>query len=344
MQKANITWNGAQIAKMYNNQSFRFDNAIQRGIVWDIKKKSLFIDSLLRDYPVPPIYTIKTDETVQTSKGIVNVYDCIDGKQRLTSLSQFKNNEFQLAGLDPISFNGEELDINGLTFSELPSDLQDEINGSAFTVYFFTEISELEIREVMDRLNNGKPLSGVEKARIKSKDLPSVMELASHELFGEFLSEKAILGYANEDIVIKAYIQTFENEEDLTFENRKVHDIYMNHEFTDDEKNRLTSLFDKTREVIEYIENKAENKEIAKRIYGKVIRKTNLLSVMAYIGGLKDDVDTCDVIADKIIAFFSTKEGLSESEEYNEASTNATMRGSNVKIRIRAITEFCEKM
>ena len=61
MTKANISWNAAQIAKAATLGSMSFSNAMQRGHVWDIGRKSKFIDSLLRGYAVPAMYTVRTD-------------------------------------------------------------------------------------------------------------------------------------------------------------------------------------------------------------------------------------------------------------------------------------------
>lgn len=61
MIKANIAWSAKQIAKAVTKGSMVFDNAIQRGNVWNVVQQSLLIESLIHNYPVPPMYTIKTD-------------------------------------------------------------------------------------------------------------------------------------------------------------------------------------------------------------------------------------------------------------------------------------------
>ena len=124
MIKATIPWTAKQIAKMFDNHCLRFDNAVQRGEVWDKKRKSLLIDSILRGYPIPPMFTIKTNQTVETPKGNVAVFDCIDGKQRCYAINAFKNNQLTLEGLAPIG----EVELNGKTYNDLPEDLKDEFD------------------------------------------------------------------------------------------------------------------------------------------------------------------------------------------------------------------------
>ena len=72
LKRANINWNARQLAKMAEKGTIRFDNAVQRGYVWDVKRKSLLIHSMLIGYPIPPFYASK--------KG--DYYDMLDGKQQ----------------------------------------------------------------------------------------------------------------------------------------------------------------------------------------------------------------------------------------------------------------------
>ena len=59
LNKANITWSCKQIAKMAGNGTFTFDNIIQRSYVWEQKRKSNLIHSLIEGFPVPPFYEKK---------------------------------------------------------------------------------------------------------------------------------------------------------------------------------------------------------------------------------------------------------------------------------------------
>lgn len=65
----------------------------QRNFVWDRKKQSLLIESLMLKIPIPAFYF---DESIDGIKTV------IDGMQRLTTISRFMNNEFKLTGLQYI--------------------------------------------------------------------------------------------------------------------------------------------------------------------------------------------------------------------------------------------------
>ena len=70
--RASITWTVKEMVRLANAGKIKFDNAVQRGLVWDDGKKSLLIDSILQGYEIPPMYA---------KKGEGNVYDMLDGKQ-----------------------------------------------------------------------------------------------------------------------------------------------------------------------------------------------------------------------------------------------------------------------
>jgi len=60
----------------------------QRELVWSIKQKSELIESILMGIPLPMVYFFEGDD------GVIQV---VDGKQRLTSLFEFLDNEYPLS-------------------------------------------------------------------------------------------------------------------------------------------------------------------------------------------------------------------------------------------------------
>jgi hypothetical protein len=326
MTKAALNWNVNQIVKGMANGTIRFDNAIQRGYVWDKKRASLLIDSVLRDYPIPPIFTIKTDEKIVVKSKEVSVYDCIDGKQRSTTFKMFMDNEFSLTGLEPIiQADGSEIDINGLTFDELDEDMQDAIKSYGLTVYYFSDITDEEVAEMMSRLNNGKVLTGTENARIKAKNLDTIKELASHNLFMDYLSDKQIKGYANEDIIIKLALLLSEQTE---LSNKNVREAYETFSFGE---SMNQSIIDTVDFVYDAIAEATDSKKIIKRITSKA----NLITVLYVAHEYMVNAENPEVgyFADRIAEFFNGTNRATISEDYNEACTNGTMRATNVLTR-----------
>lgn len=337
MIKANISWNAKQIAKAVTNGSMTFDNAIQRGHVWNRETQSLLVDSLIRNYPVPPMYTIKTDiDAPEGCKKGSKVFDCIDGKQRCEAIRAFRNNELVLEGLEPI----DDIDINGMTYEELPEEMQDAFDSYTMTVYFFTDISDDEIADMMSRLNNGKPLTGVENARIRAKNLPAIIKLASHKIFTENMTPKAIKSYNNEDIVVKTALQVFENTFELSSKNVK--NAYETLDFSDEMSDKLYAVFTMADNALSIVKEEAKKKDVR-----KIIKKTNLVNII-YLAYQNLDGDY-EKLADFLTLFFSDKtftddEAVTEDmqnarEAYAVAFTNGTNHASNVTARNNILAE-----
>lgn len=335
MTRAALSWNVNQVVKGITNGTISSDNAIQRGFVWDKKRGSLLIDSVLRDMPIPAIYTIKTNETIKVKSKEVSVYDLIDGKQRTTTFARFLNNEFALEGLEPFITDDEEVDINGLTFDELSEEMQDTIKSYGLTVYYFSDITDEEIADMMSRLNNGKPLTGTENARIKAKQLDTIKEIASHKLLMDNLSATAIKGYANEDIIIKLALLLNEQSELST---KNVRNAYETFNFGENTVSEITNILDF---VADAIEAATDDKKVIKRITSKANLITVLYVAKQFMEISKEEYeDKVSIYGDKLSAFFDGDNGATISDDYNDACTNGTMRATNVITRNDELYKF----
>ena len=81
----------------------------QRRLVWDDSKRSLFIESLLLNVPIPPVFLYEND---------LNRYEVMDGQQRLNSIVAFYENQFALKNLEHWK------ELNGLQYKHLPETLK----------------------------------------------------------------------------------------------------------------------------------------------------------------------------------------------------------------------------
>lgn len=331
MQKSSIPWTVKQIAKMYENGSLTFDNAIQRNFVWDKARMSLLIDSTLRNYPVPPFYAIKTDRTVTTPKGEVKIYDCLDGKQRCTTVYRFKNNEFELVGLKPIILDdGSEFDLNGKKYEDLPDELKDEFDTYSLTVYGFSDVTEEEVTEIMTRLNNGKPLSAIDLTRIKAADLAGIAELGRHQLFQQCLTDKAYNARNQEDIIVKTWVQL--TNENPSLDNKDIRAVYETLTITDDVRERLTAIFDMILNIYDIVVK--DSKKTAK----KLVTKTHLISITYVVDKAIADGYSAEQVATFLKQFF--EEGNPSSNEvYNAACKDGSNHASNVKARLDELSQ-----
>lgn len=326
IKKANIQWSAKQLTKMIERGTINFDNAVQRGYVWDNNRKSLLIHSMIEGYPIPAFYAAKND----------NGYDMLDGKQRSNAIAGYLNNEYELTGIPEVTLeSGETMDINGMMFGILPEELQDRIKDYSLTIYYFDGITDEEITEMFFRLNNGKPLTAIELTRVKAKSIDKIKEIGRHELFNSALTEKALNKYTNEDIVIKSWALL--NVENPSFETKAIRPLIEIAEITDLHVMQLTSAYDyilDTYKIIADEENK-ESQKIAKRM----ITRTHLLSLVPIASmAITNDVDVNSFV-DFVKTFFSGKKQATINDIYNSASGSGSAKAENVRRRINAITE-----
>lgn len=329
LKKANIQWSAKQLTKSIEKGTINFDNAVQRGLCWDEDRKSLLIHSMIENYPIPAFFASKDE----------NGYSMLDGKQRSNAISDFINNKFALVNVPEItSEDGIITDINGLTFEQLPEELQDTIKDYSLTVYYFDGITDDEITEMFFRLNNGKPLSAIELTRVKAKSIEQIKELSKHELFTSTLTEKAISKYTNEDIVIKSWALL--NTENPSFETKYIRPLIETADITEQHVTDITAVYNRLLEAyqdIKAIDNK-ENNKIAKR----VITRTHLLSLVPVIHDSLNSI-TVEKMVEFAKHFFSGKKSASISDTYNTASGSGSAKTENVKKRITAIIEEYNK-
>lgn len=127
----------------------------QRQYVWDRKKASRLIESVLLRVPLPIIYLSEQPD----GKEYV-----IDGQQRLTSLFSFVDGKFPSG--EPFKLTGltayEEL--NKRSFAELSTELQDRIQDYTLRTVTLLKQSDADLKfEIFERLNTGsEPLNDME--------------------------------------------------------------------------------------------------------------------------------------------------------------------------------------
>lgn len=140
---------------------YNFEPPYQRRSVWSDEKKSFLIDTIFKNYPIPPIFLHQKidDETGKTT------YDVIDGKQRLNAIIEFINNEISAAS----EYENAVVDevIAGKYFKELDddklSDYKKRFWRYIIPIEYIDTGDQQVIDNIFDRLNrNGEPLTGQE--------------------------------------------------------------------------------------------------------------------------------------------------------------------------------------
>ena len=143
-----------ELYDMYLDGELAISPDYQRLFRWDEEKQSRFIESLILEMPVPPIFVIETED---------GVYELIDGLQRISSYLHFRGEKLGDERREPLRLDGCDIvkDLNGMTFESIPKALQIKIKikRSFVRMEVIKKESEKSLKyHMFKRLNTGGEL------------------------------------------------------------------------------------------------------------------------------------------------------------------------------------------
>ena len=213
----------------------------QRKFVWDQKRQSKFIESILLGLPIPPMYFAEMDE---------GVLEVIDGSQRIRTIDAFLSDNLKLKGL-------EKLDIlNGLSFNDFSSARKRKINNVSLRSVVVTDIEKdtMNIRHmIFERLNTGGEIlkkMEVTKGATAGKFIHFIYkDCADNSIFNKlsnFTKQDQLRAYKEEflvkyfayvddmdfDTTIAEYLEGYLEDQNKAFSDDEVKDTYLE-QFTD---------------------------------------------------------------------------------------------------------------
>lgn len=335
IEGSSITWTCKQIVKMIDKETISFKNVVQRSFVWEKHRMSELIWSIIMGYPIPPIYA----ERGESVNDKVKIYDVMDGQQRNTTIYKYLKDEFALTELKPIPYldeSGEEcsVDISGKKFSELEEELQDIIKDATITVKYYDNLDQIQKAEMFRRLNNGKPLSTKSRTLASAKNIGSLLDIGSHKLFEEMLTDKARANKNQAVLVVKAWTMINREAEDISFASKDFNPMIEEVEISAEEKRELVDVFDFIVNVHdELIDN--HEKAMAKKLY----TETHMISLIPYIKKSIDNNISEAMFGEFVINFFKTENDSDVYKEYMEACSNGIARNASVVARHNALGE-----
>jgi hypothetical protein len=163
------------------------DPDFQRKFVWNSKQKSELIESILMDIPLPNIYLFQQADGRQ---------QVVDGRQRLTAIFKFMDNEFKLS--DDLRILSEESGPKGKFFKDLKPLERAKIEDYQIQTYIIQPPTPERIKfDIFDRVNRGgSQLNNQEmrNALYRGNSTRLIEKLANSEEFkkatGESISDK----------------------------------------------------------------------------------------------------------------------------------------------------------
>ncbi len=218
-QSLDISFN--ELVDMYDNCELDISPDYQRLFRWSEGSRSRFIESLLLEMPVPPIYVIEEEE---------GKYLLIDGLQRISSYLHFRG-KLEAPYLDPPVKKGEFLtlsdcdivkEINGLEFNDFPVALKMKLKRAFIRVEVVRKGSNPKFKYYMfKRLNNGGVDLTAQQLRnctirlLDPKFNDFIIELSKDPDFIDCiksLNNERLLGAFDQELVLRFF--TFKNNRD----------------------------------------------------------------------------------------------------------------------------------
>lgn len=171
-----------------NDKEIDLQPDFQRGEVWPISKKQRLIDTVLRGWVIPPVLLI--------SSGLGQKQQVLDGQQRLASIRDFMLDEFGVDG-DVAPADQRIKKLNGLRFSELPSDVSRAFLRTAVRMYEISDFNPEEPAEIFFRLNQPTGLTSAEKRNAFFGPVRDQIRLVTENFENKKKIHSKYLGFSN---------------------------------------------------------------------------------------------------------------------------------------------------
>jgi hypothetical protein len=298
----------------------------QRRSVWSTRDKRYFIDTILNDYPAPPIFLHKSlDDNGRPT------YHVVDGKQRIQTIIEFSENKIRI----PDDFS--DINIRKKKFQDVERPTKERFWNYSLIVEMIPDVSESAIRNTFERLNrNSRKLTPQEMRHAKYdgwfitfvetesdkqewKDFGIVTTARAKRMQDvQFITELCIL-------VIKNSITGFDQDvlDEVYAEYDDISDIFENGTFVSDD---FSEEFDRIKKIIsESLEAIPELKE-----YLKI--QIHLYSLWAYLHLEKDKIPEINIFAKRYQQFMESVAAASRPNDSDliDNTQNQTSYGQAV--------------
>lgn len=305
---------------------YDFELPIQRRAgIWKPQEESLFIDTLLRDYPLYPALVNKHTDT--------GVQEVVDFKQRFTALKHFAHNELRLSkDLAPIVINDETYEIAEKKLKQLDEAVQSKFYDRDISIITMFDATPEEIKDIFERINMGHPLTnGHRRSTIEGDEARTIIyRLSSHDFMVSNLTRIQINKNIDRDLIIQLLMLTEAMDERYVLTSLQNKDMnkflnYYNDVLADENTHdAAVANADAIEEALNVLGNAFTDED--KRIKLNIL----LFAIYGMFYALRIGKSE-DVYIDWLKNFIA---GYDENEEYKQYCTSGTANAGNVKGRL----------
>jgi len=244
------------------------DADYQREKIWSSEQQKKLLDSILRDIDIPKIYIVEVQGNDQFD------YECIDGKQRMTTLLRFFKPEPDDA--NPLTIRHYEKEYTYKQFKKLrPNDAKTiEEYPLSFTIY--KSLDEEFVHEIFRRLQLGIRLNSGEMLKTRTGTIRDFIykEIGNYGPFlrNTKLSEKRFSRpFTLAQICINSFAMAEANGEFVRARLQDIADFFeVNHDIDKDDENLV-----RIRKVLKHLDTEFE--ENGARISSRAVAVTAYL-------------------------------------------------------------------
>ena len=157
MSRSLTTQDVSWFLDLFDKQQLNLDPPYQRRSVWSPRDRRYFIDTILNNYPAPPIFLHKTlDDNGRAT------YHVVDGKQRLQTIIQFRDNKVAI----PSDFS--DVTLQNKRWKALEKGTRERFWNYILIVEMLPDAGEAAIRNTFERINrNSRKLTSQEMRHAK---------------------------------------------------------------------------------------------------------------------------------------------------------------------------------
>lgn len=149
-----------ELFDMYKTKELIINPEFQRLFRWPLGKRSQFIESMILELPIPPIYVIEMEN---------GLYELIDGLQRISSYLHFRGlNPERPETSEPLVLQDCDVipELNGSTYEDLPQALQIKLKRHFIRMEVLRKESDKRLRyHMFKRLNTGGEILSPQEVR-----------------------------------------------------------------------------------------------------------------------------------------------------------------------------------
>ena len=145
-----------ELLDMYEDGELIISPDYQRLFRWEDGKQSRFIETLILELPLPPIFVIEIED---------GRYELIDGLQRVSSYLRFRG---ELKGWNKLKLESCDIipELNGYTYEEFPSTIKFKLKRNFIRVEVLRKESDINLRyHMFKRLNSGGEILSQQEIR-----------------------------------------------------------------------------------------------------------------------------------------------------------------------------------